>query len=742
MSQDDCQTLRAKLAQLQDSLTESKQTLIEDQTAGLDTHLLRHEIFQLQQQISTVIDALRNCDRNVLITGTEFTQAIQYWNFPAGQGTGSAPNNSIPLVAGKPTIVRVYPDVIVRRDRFNIPNQVTGSLHVSNQAGTISLSPLGGPITAQAASLIDRASLGDTINFRIPWQFCYGEITCRIRINDLVQPSDFDEEILDLTFEDVPLLDVHSVLIHYQGPDFFDKSVDAKATGLDVLLTLDYVLRTYPISGFNFDGWEVLTWTKKVATKQGFHDLKAQIDLMRAMAGSSDTYIALLPPQAGCAGTCGLGGGDVALYFADSPSEASHEIGHALDRKHTLCSLMASDPDTDYPTYNGLPQGSIGEVGFDAARVALFDPHTTFDFMSYCEPTWVGPYTYLALREAAYNHAGVSPPQEYIRSSPWAAESADFYHLGLRVHRGDNASSVEVTRAFHLARKPPRWPAEAEGLKLELLNEAGLLLDVATAIPSHAHHHAEGPFYDYSADFPRPASLRTIRVVHEGKVLETIEVAREAPRVEITEVKRVKSNHGNLMRVTWRAEAAPPPAPPHGSLSYGVRFSHDGQKWRALASGITEMQHVFDLDLVPGGEHCRVQIVASASLRSTTAETELFDAPVKRRVAYIAAPAAGVDFYVGQPIGFVGAGFSPDFGMTVPDEVFWVARAVGPLGTGHQVSTTELPVGHHRVTMYVHDGLGGEASASVDVRVKPARPCGCAHQQPPKLRGRCPHCGH
>ncbi|HEX3144359.1 MAG TPA: hypothetical protein VHQ64_10340 [Pyrinomonadaceae bacterium] len=737
MSQDDCQTLRAELAQLRADLKEAKQTLIEDTKAGLDTHLLRQQILRLQHQISTVTDALRNCDKNVLIIGTEFTQAIQYWNFPAGQGTGSAPNNSIPLVAGKPTIVRVYPDVIVRRDRFNIPNQITGSLRVSSQAGPINLPPLGGPITAQAASLINRASLRDTINFRIPWQYCSGEITCRIRINDVAQPSDFDEEILDLTFEDVPLLDVHSVLIHYQGPDFFDKPVDARATGLDVLLTLDYVLRTYPISGFNFDGCEVLTWTKKVATNQGFSDLHAQIASMRAMAGSSDTYIALLPPQAGCASTCGLGGGDVALYFADSPPEASHEIGHALDRKHTQCSQTASDPDTKYPTYNGLPQGSIGEVGFDAARIALFDPHTTFDFMSYCAPVWVGPYTYLALREAAYNQVGVSPPEEYIRSSPWGAESADFYHLRLRVHRGDVASSVEMTSAFHLPRKPPRWPAEAEGLKLELLDEAGLLLDVATAIPSHEHHHSEGPFDDYHADFPRPASLRTIRVVDEGKVLETIEVGHEAPRVQITEVKRVKSNHGNIMRVTWHGEAASP-----NSLRYGVRFSHDGKKWRALASGITETQHVFDLDLLPGGEHCRVQIVASASLRTTTAETELFHAPVKRRVAYIAAPAAGVDFYVGQPIGFVGGGFSPDFGLSVADEVFWVARAVGPIGTGHQVSTTELPVGLHRVTMYVRDGLGGEASASVDVRVKPAMPCGCAHQQPPKMRGRCPHCGH
>src|SRR5262249_28092359 len=143
--------------------------------------------------------------------------------------------------------------------------------------------------------------------------------------------------LFQLDFVEVPPLAVHSILIHYTGVDFFDQPVDAQPTGLDVMTALDYVLRTYPISTVAFDGCEVLEWSDKLAVDENFHNLFGTVAAMRALGAPDELYIALIPPQAGCGGTCGLGGGGTALFFSqslDDSSDAAHEIGHAFGRIH------------------------------------------------------------------------------------------------------------------------------------------------------------------------------------------------------------------------------------------------------------------------------------------------------------------------------------------------------------------------------------------------------------------------
>ena len=48
---------------------------------------------------------------NMRVAAVEYTQATQFFNLN-GQGTGVAPDNSIPLVTGKTIIFRLYPDVV------------------------------------------------------------------------------------------------------------------------------------------------------------------------------------------------------------------------------------------------------------------------------------------------------------------------------------------------------------------------------------------------------------------------------------------------------------------------------------------------------------------------------------------------------------------------------------------------------------------------------------------------------
>jgi len=520
----------------------------------------------------------------------------------------------------------------------------------------------------------------------------------------------------------VPALPVHGVLIHYTGPDFFNNPVDAMPTPLDVLVVADSVLRTYPINGFFFDGCEILQWSAKTSVTQNFLDLFNAIANLRALSGTDDIYWGILPNAAGCGGICGYGSNGSALFFQPilgmPSSGAWHEIGHALGRRHTQCANNAPDPDLNYPTYDSFPQGSIGEVGVDGQTLALHDPRAEFDFMSYCQPVWASPYTYLGLKQSVQGSFAVRVVEgSGSRASVWAAEMAEFYHLTLRVHREADHHRAEIRSAICFARRPPsRMASHPSGVTVEAWSEGDTLIGVHHCEDVTSHILPDNPFIDYMTDLPASADLRLIRIVRAGRVLLERKVAREQPSVRIEEVKVVEGRHGNILRVRWHGEAPMDADPP---LRYAVRYSPDGARWRPLAADLTDSKHVANLDLLPGSDHCRIQILASAGLRTAIAESEHFVVPQKPRKAYFAYPQDCAQFQFGDSVLLGGAAFSPDWGAAAPDETSWHSDIAGPLGVGNQVAVPSLSVGSHRIVMRAPDGHGSEVRASVTIRVHP-----------------------
>jgi hypothetical protein len=73
----------------------------------------------------------------------------------------------------------------------------------------------------------------------------------------------------------------------------------------------------------------------------------------------------------------------------------------------------------------------------------------------------------------------------------------------------------------------------------------------------------------------------------------------------------------------------------------------------------------------------------------------------------------------GESVVLAGVGYSPDFETTRLDEVVWTSNIAGFLGYGHQVITEALAPGPHKITLGVADGLGGEASADVLIKINP-----------------------
>jgi hypothetical protein len=181
----------------------------------------------------------------------------------------------------------------------------------------------------------------------------------------------------------------------------------------------------------------------------GWNQLFNTIWNMRAASGTTDVYIGLLPPGVPTSGVIGCGGGGVAIAYKDGGSVLAQEVGHAFGRAHAPCGNPGG-PDPNYPTYNSYPSGSIGEFGFDSSNSQVFNPATTFDFMSYCGPVWVSPYTYIGLK----NGITASPATAHADRAGDLTPTVEreHLHLNFRVHRD---GKVELLPSFHLKGTPP-----------------------------------------------------------------------------------------------------------------------------------------------------------------------------------------------------------------------------------------------------------------------------------------------
>jgi hypothetical protein len=83
------------------------------------------------------------------------------------------------------------------------------------------------------------------------------------------------------------------------------------------------------------------------------------------------------------------------LLWSPNPSFAAdtftHETGHAQGLSHVECpSETAAGTDPEYP----YADGRIGNWGFGIREYVLYGPDNSYDYMSYCGPSWVSDWTW------------------------------------------------------------------------------------------------------------------------------------------------------------------------------------------------------------------------------------------------------------------------------------------------------------------------------------------------------------
>ena len=522
---------------------------------------------------------------DLAIDGLEVNQSIQ------------TSQNTIPLVAHRPAMVRVY----ARTGRGEPPLAVTVAL-VATRGG----SPLGslslGPQSLAAAP--GRGDYASTFNARLPADWLWGQVELVAYVDPANAVHESDEgnnaAALTLTFNEVPPLDLKIVPVNYTHQGTLGTGI---YPGRSIDPISDWLIRTFPLSAVNVTYHTGYNFSGDLSLSSEWVRLLVEMTGLKAGEGAPDgqVYYALVPTRddgnrwfiAGIAGIGWLGHRvSVGLDLNEagrSGSLAGHEIGHNFGRAHAPCGGPSS-VDAAYP-YAGA---SIGEYGLDVASNTLLDPATTVDMMSYCRPEWISDYTYLALyadqRTSGLPASGAATP-------------------ALLVQAQFDVAGTAWLQPLYMFPQIPTPPAASGNYAIELLNTAG-------------HVVVTHPVAVLEADEPGVSA----RLIHASVPLPAEPVAR------------VRLRQAGIVTAE-RALAAPPAARATASISttagtmtlgWGspetpalVRYSaDDGQSWTMLALNRRGGQLTVEAARLPGPAG-RFQIVPADTMMSAPWTVEL-----------------------------------------------------------------------------------------------------------------------
>ncbi len=654
------------------------------------------------------------------IEGLEATQATQFYkSFRHLDPATAEPDNSVPLVAGKPLAIRVYPGMANPGSKDHTP-MVDGEL-LFCPAGTgdrwIEARRFPGSVPARPAESIDRKNPEHTLNFWIPGRFTRDALRIRARVwVDLPESGRLFSEWLETIFF---FVETRPFRLSAYGIRYKRGEVEIPAPSpAEVLNTLAYVRKTYPISRIeilnydtiDFDG--DLTDMSEGGCGRGWNTLLLLLQRLRLASGTTDPHYAFLPagiPNSGVGG-CGCSLGIGASYVGDGGTLAQ-ELGHIFGRRHTPGKGIG-ETDPAYPAYGRYSNSSIGEYGFDVTTGKVFSPASSNDFMSAGGNFWVSPYTYRGLLPLFVAAEVKNPGAEKATRGP----GEDLYLYLDFSRRGDHRIELHGGMILH------GFPLSASGREssslLELWDvENQVLHSQEIRLPPGLGEFDEEELHFLESIPLHPAARKLVIRCCPQHDPSIFEIPRETLGVEIVSPVLESSGevlHG-ILNLRWNVVGGDA-----DRLAFFLRFTCDGGRtWKPVNVGLEWRHCQVDLDRLPGGDACKFQVIASTILQTATAETAEFRVERKPRRAMVAGPGT-VQHLRGTPVELIGTAHSPD-GFAGDDELVWSSNLQGYLGKGSYLIAENLAPGEHEITLAAPDGLGSRTSAKKVVRiVKPA----------------------
>ena len=698
--------------------------------------------------------------------GTSTDSAVVVFN-PIAPGTGfkllglevnqatQDLSNSVPLVADKPTLVRVY--ISVTGPTTSI-DEVGGALTASRPGGATLVPLLRSINVIRADSSTDvkprRRDLTASLNFLLPPEWIRAG-TLHLELSKLViQGSDstlpcagcgnVDEIGAPRFVQFRPTKTLNLVLAPYEYSLSQTPTPDILFTPMGALQWLNNVYPlagSFPSSGSGIRLVRILParpTSRDLHTDSGIGDFLDDLqDVMNDLQDQSDLpsgtrLFGMLPSGSGGAAKAS---GNVAYgdtwavenglvpqpNYEGYGSIWAQEIGHTFGRQHVSTSHSEIPPsDPNFP----IDHGGIGEPG--AATItgywvtptpSLVDPGTpaacmghAHDFMSYGgvnsatgehTRSWVSPFTYKALFKSfeQLGQASAAAPaqrgEKLVVSGRIAADGA----VTLRPFR-------RVTTEFATG------PGTNGEYSAELVDASRRTLlthrfDAREDEGTKAHSSS---FNEY---VPWRDETQVILIRRGKAVVAERRVSPHKPWVRVL-TPRAGDTWGGKSTITWEAGDED-----KDSLTYTVLYNSGlDSVWLPIASGLTRPSASVDTNLLPGSTRARVRVRATDGVNTAEAEsTGTFVVPDKRPLVAIIGPATREVLAPGVSPQLSAVAYDPEDGMLAGTSVKWTSDRDGVVGHGPSPALQSLSSGEHVIAVTATDSQGNSVRARVNIMV-------------------------
>ena len=544
----------------------------------------------------------------------EVTQAVQQ------------PDNSVTLIQDRPTFARLT-------ITSTTPHTgVSAYLHGSRGGAPLPGSPiaaLNNPRTLESSA--DRSVLNDTFNFQLPaaWLngtiMLYGSAGNGTTFNASGGASSF-------TFTSADPLRVTVLPISYVCT--FGGTGTTTPQGPYTYLT-EYTYRTYPVPSVSAATHAAVVFDGGPCTLSGvpdpdYYEWDSMLDLVTAVwvsEGRPDSYYYGLV-KVYCGGGCIAGIGwigyskaavgfdGVNAWHDGAASTHAHEVGHNHGRFHAPgCGAGGVDP--AFPYVSGgrgyIGDGANPNFGFDAGSQTIYPYAPFYDFMSYCEPTWISDYTYEALR--AWNQVNRTADRS----------SAERQRVMLVSGRLGANGSAAIHPVYALdARVLLPEPGDRT---LEFLDATGRVLAAYPFSPGQAvaDRWQAGTAFERSGFYmalPYVDGVTTMRIRRGAAILAVRQAGLRNP--SLAAGKAALSADGQSVVVHWSGSDGEGETP-----VYMVRASTDGgASWQTIGVNLTAPSIPLSLaDFT--GESVLVEVLGSDGLHTTSLRLGPYHVPAR-----------------------------------------------------------------------------------------------------------------
>jgi hypothetical protein len=641
------------------------------------------------------------------IDAIEVTQAIQDLN------------NSVELVAGKRTYVRVH---------VSSPTTVNDVFaNLSAQRGGLTLYPTLSPGNPGAdihvRSAPDRGQLNDSFWFELPASWIgAGDLTLTARLDPADAKNDANltnnEMSVTVSFLSTPPLRLRQFNVRYTVGTSTYLAATSHLESLE-----SWLRRAYPISSLQAARQTFTYPDPGLPDVDTLHGWLALGKLLRILFTGEDSRVVyygvvddgggfMRGKAAGIPGTIAAGPAGSSNWGWDFDGSyndwyGGHEIAHTRGRYHA--EFCGAGGGTAYPHTSGrispTTSGATAIYGFDIVNRTVYAP-TWKDVMTYCSNQWISDFTYEGIRSYLAS-AGDASPTGAAQAEDWLAV------MGI-AYLADNTGQLESV--YLLAEPNQIAPPEPGDWTIALVDAGGA--DLAT------HPFSPDELTDAEESPRRPAVISEIvpwvegavrvEIRYGGQVIDARDRSANPPTVEVTSpAPGAQIQQATPLVVDWTASD-----PDGDPLTFSILFSDTGgETWETLATGLSGESFEIDPDLLPGGQSSQVRVVASDGFNGASADSGVFFVPTHPPQVEILSPMEGGVFYPGQLVVLEGSAFDLEDGQLIGDRLEWSSSLDGPLGTGTYTDTVGLSTGQHVITLLATDYDAEQSQAQRTITV-------------------------